>query len=67
VYPAILEQLTMVEGLLFLGQLVSGAYSIVLLWQTPTPMPKSDRGRVVLLLGLCGLCFAGLVTSLTVR
>jgi hypothetical protein len=74
VVPAIFEQLTAFEQLLFLGLVLSGAYVTIVLWRNtiekgelPAPLTASERRRVVLLLSLCGLCFAGLVTSLASR
>jgi hypothetical protein len=68
-YPQWLEQLTLLESILFVGIVLPGVVTSVLLWRERfrVSLPGADRARIALLLGVCGLSFLALVAALTVR
>ncbi len=68
-YPQWLEQLTLLESILFVGIVLPGVVASALLWRERlrVSLSRSDRARIALLLGVCGLSFLALVAALAVR
>jgi hypothetical protein len=68
-YPQWLEQLTLLESVLFVGIVLPGVLASVLLWRErfQVSLPGADQARIALLLGVCGLSFLALVAALAIR
>jgi len=68
-YPQWLEQLTLLESVLFVGIVLPGVLASALLWRERfrVSLSRGDQGRIALLLGVCALSFLALVGALAVR
>jgi hypothetical protein len=68
-YPQWLEQLTLLESILFVGIVLPGVLASALLWRERfrVSLSRADRARIARLLGVCGLSFLALVAALVVR